>query len=132
MVATELTGWLSYTATSVAAHTVRADRVSTEFARCAEQRQATAQRAIRRITELGGRPVLCPTELGSRSIRPFADANSVPQMLEAQLAAERKTVEYYRDAIQWMGDRDPTTRRLLEDLLAGAEHTASELDHLTA
>lgn len=130
--ASELMSWLSYTSQALAATGVRAQMVAEEFAEHAEQELGHAKQLATRIDELGGTPRLDPVSIGTLSIHPFGGADELKAMLEHQLTAERRAVEFYRDAVQWIGDRDPTTRRVLEDILAVEERHANDLKGLTA
>lgn len=125
--ASEMMSWLSYRAQAMAANGLRARPVIAEFEEHAAQELEHVEMLCERIDQLGGMPRLDPASIGTLSIHPFGGPDSLEAMLEHQLKSERRAVEFYRDAIQWLGDRDPTTRRVLEDILAVEEHHATDL-----
>ncbi|MEZ4321940.1 MAG: ferritin-like domain-containing protein [Myxococcota bacterium] len=129
-VASELTAFLSYTAHAAAAGGLREEVAQREFAEHAEQELGHARALIARIDELGGIADLDPSTFARRSIAPFCGATGLDEMLAHQMQAERGAVELYRNAIQWLGDRDPTTRRLLEDILSTEERHARDIQTL--
>lgn len=128
--ASEMMAWLSYKAQALAAEGIRAQVVIEEFEEHATQELEHVEMLTARIDELGGTPRLDPASIDTLSIHPFGGADTLEAMLAHQLKAERRAVEFYRDAIQWLGDRDPTTRRMLEDILAVEEHHANDLSGL--
>ena len=77
--------------------------------------------------QLGGSPDFSPSTLLSRSHAQYDESSDLQDMVRANLVAERIAVEAYRQMIQLIGDKDPTTRRMLEGILADEEEHADEL-----
>lgn len=131
-IASEMVAFLSYTAQALAARGIRAQTVAREFEEHAQQELGHAQTLLTRLDELGGTPRLDPASIGKLSIHAYEGGGKLDAMLRYQLEAERRAVEFYRDAIQWLGDKDPTTRRVFEDILAVEERHANDLQGLCA
>jgi len=93
----------------------------------ANQEAAHADRIAERIVQLGGKPDFSPDTLTQRSHADYDDSDDLKAMLRADLTAERVAVEVYRQMIGLIGDKDPTTRRMLEDILADEEEHADEI-----
>ena len=110
-----------------AAHGIRAKFVSQEFLEHANEEQAHADQIAERIVQLGDDPDLNPATLLSRSHAEYDEETSLRKMLEADLIAERIAIESYREMINFIGQRDPTSRRLLESILAQEEEHAEDL-----
>jgi bacterioferritin len=125
--ATELVCVLRYKRHYFVAHGIRAKFVSAEFLEHANQEQAHADQLAERIVQLGEDPDLNPATLLSRSHAEYDESTSLRQMLEADLIAERIAIESYREMITFIGPRDPTSRRLLESILAQEEEHAEDL-----
>lgn len=101
--------------------------VAAEFLVHANEEMGHADRLAERIVQLGGEPLLDPATLAKRSHAEYDDSLELASMIRANLVAERVAVEVYRQMIQIIGDKDPTTKRLLQDLLADEEEHADEL-----
>lgn len=101
--------------------------IADEFLVHANQELAHADRISERIVQLGGMPDLDPDSLTRRSHADYDDSSSLDAMIRANLVAERLAVEVYRQMIRLIGDKDPTTARILQDLLAEEEEHADEL-----
>jgi bacterioferritin len=125
--ATEIVCWLRYTNHALVAKGVRAETVAEEFREHATEELAHAQRLAARIVQLGGDPDLSPTALATRSHAEYSRGQELSQMLRDNLIAERVAIEWYREAIRFVGQDDPTTRRMLEDILADEEEHADDL-----
>jgi bacterioferritin len=125
--ATEIVCVLRYKRHYFVAHGIRAKFVSAEFLEHANEEQAHADRIAERIVQLGEDPDLNPATLLSRSHAEYDESTSLRQMLEADLIAERIAIESYREMINFIGPRDPTSRRLLESILAQEEEHAEDL-----
>ena len=91
---------------------------------------AHADSIAERIVQLGGMPDFSPNSLLERSHADYDESTDLKSMLRANLTAERIAVEAYRELIQFLGDRDPTTRTMLEAILAQEEEHADELRDL--
>ncbi len=98
-----------------------------EFLQHANEEQVHADRIAERIAQLGGSPDLNPATLASRSHSEYDEHESLHAMLRADLFAERVAIESYREMIRFFGDRDPTSRRLMEEVLAQEEEHADDL-----
>jgi bacterioferritin len=83
-----------------------------------------------RIVQLGGEPDFTPNTLLERSHAQYDDSSDLKAMIRANLVAERVAVEAYRQMIALIGDKDPTTRRMLEGILADEEEHADEMKDL--
>jgi len=125
--ATEIVCVLRYKRHYYATHGIRAKFVSAEFLEHAGEEQVHADQIAERIVQLGEDPDLNPATLLSRSHSEYDEATSLREMLEADLIAERIAIESYREMITFVGDRDPTTRRMLESILAQEEEHAEDL-----
>lgn len=107
-----------------------ADAVKAEFLEHAQQEQAHAHRIAERIVQLGGEPDLDPDTLTSRAHAEYKEGNDLRDMVKENLIAERIAIDSYRELILWVGDKDSTTRRMLEDILAQEEEHADEFADL--
>jgi len=94
------------------------------------QELAHADLLAGRIVQLGGEPDFSPDSLVERSHAEYREGRSLPEMIEEDLVAERIAIDSYRDFIQYLGAKDPTTRRMLETILAAEEEHADELADL--
>jgi bacterioferritin len=125
--ATELTCVLRYRRHYFTAQGVASARIAEEFLVHADQELAHADRLAGRIVQLGGEPDFRPESLPSRSHSDYDEVQSLNEMIRNNLTAERVAIETYRQMIALIGDKDPTTRRLIEEILAVEEEHADEL-----
>lgn len=125
--ATELVCVLRYKRHHFMASGMSSQAIAEEFLVHANEESAHADRIARRIVQLGGEPDFCPATLLERSHAEYDDSNDLQTMVRKNLIAERVAVETYRQMISLLADKDPTTRRLLEDILADEEEHADEL-----
>lgn len=125
--ATEIVCVLRYKRHYFATHGIRAKFVSQEFLEHANEEQAHADQIAARIVQLGEDPDLNPQTLLARSHSEYDASTTLRGMLEADLIAERIAIESYREMINFIGPRDPTTRRLLESILEQEEEHADDL-----
>jgi bacterioferritin len=130
--ATELICVLRYKAHYFMARGIQAKPVAEEFAEHAAEEQQHADRIAERITQLGGEPDFNPSELASRSASEYSCGGSLVQMIEENLVAERIAIDTYLEAIGFVEGKDPSTRRMLEEILAVEEEHARELSDLLA
>lgn len=130
--ATELVCVLRYKRHHFTAHGMNSPAIAEEFREHAEEESAHADKLARRIVQLGGKPDFDPSRLLDRSHADYDEATDLRAMVKANLIAERVAVESYRQMITLIGDKDPTTRRLLEDILRDEEEHADELADLLA
>ena len=101
-----------------------------EFLEHANEEQQHADQLAERIVQLGGEPDLNPDGLLARSHSEYVEADSIDQMITEDLVAERIAIESYGEMIRYIGDGDPTTRRMLEEILAKEEEHADDLADL--
>jgi len=125
--ATELVCVLRYKRHHFTAHGLAAPKIADEFMVHAGQEAAHADRIAERIVQLGGEPDFAPDGLSRRSHADYDETRDLVGMIRSNLVAERIAVETYRQMIQLIGDKDPTTRRLLEAVLEEEEEHADEL-----
>jgi bacterioferritin len=131
--ATELLCVLRYRRHHFTADGLDSPRIADEFMVHANEELGHADRLAERIVQLGGKPDFNPGSLSERSHADYDDSTDLNAMIRANLVAERVAVESYRQMIELIRDKDSTTRRLLEDILADEEEHADELsDWLTA
>ena len=102
-------------------------KIAEEFLVHANEEAAHADRLARRIVQLGGEPDFSPDSLSARSHADYDDSADLKAMIKANLIAERVAIESYSQIIALIGDKDSTTRRLLEDILADEQEHADEL-----
>jgi bacterioferritin len=128
--ATELVCVLRYKQHYFLARGIQAEPVAQEFAEHAAEEQGHADRIAQRITQLGGDPDFNPSGLAARSASEYVEGGALVQMIEDNLVAERIAIDTYHEAIRFIGEKDSTTRRMLEDILAVEEEHANELADL--
>lgn len=125
--ATELVCVLRYKRHHFMASGVSSAKIAEEFLVHANEESGHADRIARRIVQLDGEPDFSPDSLLQRSHADYDESNDLQTMIRVNLIAERIAVEAYRQMIVLIGDKDPTTRRMLEDILADEEEHADEL-----
>lgn len=130
--ATELVCVLRYKRHHFTAHGMNSPAIAEEFRVHADEESGHADRLARRIVQLGGKPDFDPSRLLDRSHAEYDESGDLRAMVKANLVAERVAVESYRQMIVLVGDKDPTTCRLLEDILRDEEEHADELADLLA
>jgi len=125
--ATELVCVLRYRRHHFMAQGIHSQAVAQEFLDHSNEEQGHADQIAARIVQLGGAPDFAPEALASRSHAEYVEGDSLASMIEEDLVAERIAIDSYRDIIQYLGNQDPTTRRLMEAILAVEEQHADEL-----
>ncbi len=128
--ATELLCVLRYKRHYFMATGIHAASVAAEFAAHADEEMAHADLLAKRIVELRGAPDFSPDGLTGRSHAEYVEGDSLKSMIKENLVAERIAIESYREMIAYLGDQDPTTRRMLEQILASEEEHAEDLSSL--
>jgi bacterioferritin len=128
--ATEIVCVLRYKRHYFTAHGLASPRIAEEFLEHANAESGHADRIAGRIVQLGGEPDFAPDTLLQRSHADYDESKDLRAMLRSNLVAERVAVETYRQMINLIGDKDPTTRRLLETILVDEEEHADELKDL--
>lgn len=128
--ATEIVCTLRYRRHYFMATGMNAESVKAEFKEHADQELMHADQIAERIVQLGGEPDFNPASLTERSHAEYVEGSSLEDMIKEDLVAERIAIDSYREMIQYFGDRDPTSRRLLEEILATEEEHAEDLSSL--
>ncbi len=128
--ATEIVCILRYKFHAVAATGLSSESVKEEFAQHAREEEEHLDLIAERINQLGGRPNFNPEGLTTRAASQYAEGENLVDMIRENLVAERIAVEHYRDLIRYFGDKDPTTRSLLERVLAQEEEHANDMHDL--
>ena len=129
VLATEIVCWMRYTRHAISATGLSRAQVSAEFTEHAESERGHAMRAAERISQLGGDPDFDPATIAERAHTTYETYpdEDLEGMLRDNLTAERIVITTYQEMIRWIGNDDPTTRRLLEDILADEEEHADDL-----
>ena len=125
--ATEIVCVLRYKRHFFMAQGIHADPVAKEFLQHANEEQAHADQIAARITQLGGEPDLDPEGLATRSHSEYKEGSSLVDMVKEDLVAERIAIDSYAEMIHYIGDKDSTTRRMLEGILGNEEEHADDL-----
>jgi bacterioferritin len=128
--ATEIVCVLRYKFHYFMASGIHSIAVRDEFKEHAEEEQEHADQIAERIKQLGGKPEMNPAILTERSHSEYKEGTSLADMIREDLIAERIAIETYRDIIQFFGQKDPTSRTLMESILAKEEEHADELADL--
>ena len=130
--ATEIVCVLRYKRHYFMATGIHANAVAQEFQEHAAEEQGHADRIAGRITQLGGEPDFNPDGLSSRSHSEYVEGESLVDMIREDLVAERVAIESYSEIVRFLGDRDVTTRRMMEEILEVEEEHADDLRDLLA
>jgi bacterioferritin len=125
--ATELVCVLRYKRHYFMASGIKAAVAAQEFLEHATQEAEHADKLAERIVQLGGEPEFNPDLLSKNSHAQYVSGNTLKEMVYEDLVAERIAVDSYREIIQYIGDKDPTTRRIFEDILAQEEEHADDM-----
>jgi len=125
--ATEIICVLRYKRHYFMASGINAQSVAQEFLQHATEEQMHADQIAQRIVQLGGAPNFSPEGLSTRSHSEYIEGESLLDMIKEDLVAERIAIDSYREMIRYFGNDDPTTRRLMETILAVEEEHAEDL-----
>jgi bacterioferritin len=128
--ATELVCVLRYKRHYFMAKGVKAHVAAEEFLEHATQEAQHADKLAERIVQLGGEPEFNPDTLSKNSHAQYVAGNTLKEMVTEDLVAERIAIDSYREIIQYIGDKDPTTRRLFEEILEQEEEHADDMADL--
>src|ERR1700682_6219176 len=128
--ATEIVCVLRYKRHHYTAKGIHSQAVAEEFLEHANEEQGHADRIAERIVQLDGDPDLNPEGLASRSHSQYVEGDTLVDMIREDLIAERIAIESYSEIVRYLGDNDPTSRRLMEDILANEEEHAEEMKTL--
>lgn len=129
VLATEIVCWMRYSQHAISASGIDRAQVPAEFGEHADEERQHAMWAAERITQLGGEPdfdLATLTKRAHTTYETFAD-DDLAGMLKENLAAERIVITTYQEIIRWLGADDPTTRRLMEKILAEEEEHADDI-----
>ncbi|MEQ8166891.1 MAG: ferritin-like domain-containing protein [Alphaproteobacteria bacterium] len=128
VLATEIVCVLRYKNHFYMASGISAGPIAQEFLTHANEEQMHADWAAERITQLGGVPDFNPEGLATRAHAEYHEGgDDLKEMIEEDLVAERIAIETYSEIIRWLGNDDPTTRRMIEDILKMEEEHADDL-----
>jgi len=125
--ATEIVCVLRYRRHYFMASGINAESVAAEFLQHANEEQGHADQIAHRIVQLQGEPNFNPDGLLSRSHAEYVEGTTLIDMIKEDLVAERIAIDSYREMINYFGKDDPTSRRMMEDILAVEEEHADDL-----
>jgi bacterioferritin len=128
--ATEIVCTLRYKRHYFMAKGIHSEAVAQEFLEHANEEQEHADTLAERIVQLGGAPNFAPDGLSSRSHSEYSEGKDLIDMIRENLIAERIAIDTYREIIRYLGDKDVTTRRIFEDILAVVEEHADDMADL--
>ena len=128
--ATEIVCVLRYRRHHFMAKGIHSQGVAAEFLAHSNEEQGHADQLAERIVQLGGEPDFSPGSLTSRSHAEYVEGATLLDMIKEDLVAERIAIDSYRDIVQYLGNDDPTSRRLMETILAVEEEHADDLVNL--
>jgi len=128
--ATEIVCVLRYRRHYFMASGIHAEGVAAEFLQHSNDEQGHADQIAQRIVQLGGAPNFSPEGLLTRSHAEYVEGETLSDMIKEDLVAERIAIDSYRDIIRYLGNDDPTTRRMMETILAVEEEHADDLVNL--
>jgi bacterioferritin len=130
VLATEIVCVLRYTMHAISATGIASESVKEEFAQHAKEEQEHMTMVAERINQLGGKPNFNPEGLASRSASQYAEGENLIDMIKENYIAERIAVEHYRELVRYFADNDPTTRVMLEGILATEEEHTNDMHDL--
>jgi bacterioferritin len=130
VLATEIVCVLRYTMNAVAAAGISSEGVKAEFEEHAKEEQEHMMQVAERLNQLGAKPNFNPEGLASRSASQYVDCDTLVDMIKENLIAERIACEHYTELIRFFGDKDPTTRVLMESILKKEEEHANDMHDL--
>jgi bacterioferritin len=128
--ATEIVCVLRYRRHYFMAKGMQSKSVADEFLAHSNEEQGHADQIAERIVQLGGEPDFAPDGLTTHSHAEYVEGTSLADMIKEDLVAERIAIDSYREIIQYLHDHDPSTRRMLENILAVEEEHADEMSDL--
>jgi bacterioferritin len=128
--ATEIVCVLRYMHHYFMATGVHGKAAADEFKEHADEERAHAEKIAERIQQLGGKPDFNPKSLLERSVSHYIEGENLADMIREDLVAERVVIDVYREMIRYFGEKDSTTRKLIEQVLAEEEEHASDLSDL--
>ena len=132
VLATEIVCVLRYKRHYYMAQGISSDSVKAEFLQHANEEQQHADWVAERITQIGGEPNFNPEGLATRSHSEYKPGESLTDMIKENLVAERIAIESYSEIVRWLGNDDPTSRVLIEQILKMEEEHANDMLDLLA
>ena len=130
--ATEIVCMLRYRRHHFTAKGLESRSIADEFLEHSTEEQEHADMIAERIVQLGGEPNFNPDQLTSRSHAEYVEGKSLVEMVREDLIAERIAIDSYREIVRYLADKDPTSRRIMETILAVEEEHADEMADLLA
>lgn len=130
--ATEIVCTLRYRRHYFMAKGIDSKSVADEFMEHANEELEHSDLLAERIVQLGGEPNFSPEGLLTRSHAEYVEGTSLADMIKEDLVAERVAIDSYREIVEYLGDRDPTSRRVMETILAQEEEHADDMADLLA
>ena len=127
VLATEIVCWLRYKRHYYMATGLHAGPVADEFLEHASEEAEHADQVAARITQLRGEPDFNPAGLATRSHAEYVEGETLVDMVKEDLVAERVAIASYQEIVRWLGNDDPTTRGVIEEILAVEEEHADDL-----
>jgi bacterioferritin len=128
--ATELVCTLRYRRHYFMARGIDSKSVADEFLQHAQEELGHADQIAERIVQLGGEPNFSPEGLLTRSHAEYVEGGTLVEMIREDLVAERVAIDSYREIIDYLGEKDPTSRRIMESILAVEEEHADDMADL--
>ena len=128
--ATEIVCVLRYQFHYFMATGIHSAAVAEEFRQHATEEQEHANRIAERIKQLGGKPEMNPALVAQTSHTQYIEGTSLADMIREDLVAERIAIDTYREIVKYFGDKDPTSRTMMEEILTKEEEHADELADL--
>ena len=128
--ATEIVCVLRYQFHYFMATGIHSAAVAEEFRQHATEEQEHANMIAERIKQLGGKPEMNPALVAQTSHTQYVEGTSLADMIREDLVAERIAIDTYREIVKYFGDKDPTSRTMMEEILAKEEEHADELADL--
>ena len=128
--ATEIVCVLRYKFHYFMASGIHKEGVAAEFLEHSNEEQIHADKIAERIKQLGGKPEMNPAVIAGRAHAEYAEGESLADMIKENLVAERIAIQTYREMVNYFGDKDPTTRVMMEGILAQEEEHADDMADL--
>jgi bacterioferritin len=129
-IATEIVCLLRYKFHAVCAVGIASESVKKEFAQHALEEEQHLDLLAERVNQLGGRPNMNPEGIQTRASSQYVEGQNLVDMIKENLIAERIAIETYREMVRFFAENDPTTRVLLERILAQEEEHANDMHDL--
>ena len=130
VLATEIVCVLRYTMNAVAASGLSSQSVKEEFDEHAKEEAGHMRAVAERINQLGGKPDFNPEGLASKAASEYTEGANLVEMIKENLIAERIACEHYQELIRFFGDKDPSTRVMMERILVNEEEHANDMHDL--